>query len=576
MSTPINWLRSLDLMRSFINFPIASILAINTAAIAVMWIDNENDGDFLKYFYISFMSFLTALAAQLISRYLISGRYKILLQLGLPVLVATAWYFYLPRPFSTVEMDGYYPYPYVMFGWIAIMHLLVAVIPYFHKSSDEDVWEYNRRLFTNFIQSGIFTIIIFVGLAMALVALNQLFNVDIKGTAYLRLFMILTYGFSIVYFLSIFPVADHDSKIEKPHASFLVLVKYILVPIAILYLIILTAYGARIAILQELPRGWVGQLSIWFSVVAIAVWLLNYFIPRFSNNKLSYIYKKYAFAALIVPIVLLVVATKVRIDDYGVTENRYILVALTVWLAFITLIYLLRSQIGIKWIPISLIMAILISISPSPINMFQATLKSQAKRLSSLLVDKEKNGYEIREIVDAFARRNALISMARNLPEYPIDFSAVDTLTSNYDKVSVIIKQWDIDDESLINPIENQVGYYYINTKNTVGLDIANFNRLAKIEYYQGINQEQNQIFSLHQVTATIMIGEHRYAEDLLSVITRYYRYNGQLDVSDVFINFTDSEGNLVARLYIENMSGTEKGVEFSVDSLSGLLVFNE
>ncbi len=173
---------------------------------------------------------------------------------------------------------------------LLVMHLAVSVAPYLNQRSVRDFWEYNRELFANLIVGAAFTLILFVGLALALLAVDNLFNFRIPDRAYPKLFLVLAGVFNTAYFLYHFPQkysalpavalapaepwrAGAEEGAQPPPKSdntaynwvFRNLCKYILIPIVLLYFVILYAYGAKIGIQWSLPKGWVSSLVLGFS-----------------------------------------------------------------------------------------------------------------------------------------------------------------------------------------------------------------------------------------------------------------------------------------------------------------------
>ena len=309
--------------------------------------------------------------------------YKIAVAIGLLLF----YFLFLP-----VSYDVYSPrvfrLPFQIAAIIIFLHLLIAYIPFVSKGSEEDFWEYNKDVFLRFVESMFYAVFLFVGLAIALLALDKLFGIELDGVAYPRLFIFLVGIFHTLYFLSKYPVIFYDNQIKKPIKAFLIFSQYILIPLVLIYLAILYAYAIQIGIKWELPEGWVSQLSLWFSVVGIFAFLLNYFNHKFSDFKPTAYFKKYFFPALLLPTVLVFIAIYRRISEYGVTELRYVVALLGVWLLGITLYYNLSKTKSIKVIPISLSIIVLLPILTGPFNMFNASLSSQQKRFKQSLIDK--------------------------------------------------------------------------------------------------------------------------------------------------------------------------------------------
>jgi hypothetical protein len=274
-------------------------------------------------------------------------------------------------------------------------HLGVAFIPYLDNSSVEDFWEYNKRLFGNFAVGAFYSGVIFAGLSIAILAVNELFNLDIDGKLYGHLFFLLAGVFNTSYFLAHFPKqfdfsaeAVDNQTVElmgEPYTTpFKNLTKFILIPIAIIYFLILYAFSTKILVTWELPQGWVGKLVLGFSVAGILTYLLNYQLIKYDSSQLVKAYRRWFFFVLLPMVVLLFVAIGRRISDYGVTEARYVVATSGVWLLLMSLYFIISKRDNIKFIPISLALFSLLTVV-GPFSAFRASERSQENRLLAVL-----------------------------------------------------------------------------------------------------------------------------------------------------------------------------------------------
>ena len=136
----------------------------------------------------------------------------------------------------------------------AALHLAVAFLPFLGTAESGAFWQYNRRLFLGFLRAYVFSAVLFVGIAVALAALDQLFGMDIRGESYARIWFIVAFVVNTWIFLAAVPVdlPGLARDTEYPRAL-KIFAQYILTPLAFTYLIILLAYlvkivaGARMA-----------------------------------------------------------------------------------------------------------------------------------------------------------------------------------------------------------------------------------------------------------------------------------------------------------------------------------------
>lgn len=317
---------------------------------------------------------------------------------------------------------------------LLVGHLAVSVLPFLNARPVSDFWEYNRQIFANIIVGFAFTLILYAGLALAILAIDQLFGFDISERVYAKLFILLAGVFNTVYFLAHFPT-QYSFETEETGAYnwvFRTLCKYILIPITLLYFVILYLYGGKIVLTWSLPKGWVSSLVAGFSVAGIFTYLLNFYLPESDNSGLVKGFKRWFWWGLLPLTALLFVAIGKRIGDYGVTETRFLMAEMGIWLAGICLYFLFSKHDNIKVIPASLaVFALLWAFGP--LSAFSVSERSQKEILTELLRDagrfkdgkmmpgtlpvSEEKGNQIRSTLDYLEDRNAHLDL---LPQ-PVD-----------------------------------------------------------------------------------------------------------------------------------------------------------
>ena len=264
-------------------------------------------------------------------------------------------------------------------------HLLVAFAPFIGKGSLNGFWQYNERLFLRILISGFYAGVLFAGLAIALFAIDGLFNVSIKSSAYMKLFAVTGIGFTTVFFLAGVPADFDDLEKEQVYPKGLkIFTQYVLIPLMTIYLAILLVYEIKIAFLWELPKGLVSGLILGYSVFGILSLLLVYPIKDKEGNGWIRLFSRFFYLMIIPLIVLLILAIVKRVGNYGITESRYVLIVLAIWLSAITLYFLFSKKQNIKVIPISLcVLALLAAYGPQ--SAFSVSKYSQLARLKRLM-----------------------------------------------------------------------------------------------------------------------------------------------------------------------------------------------
>jgi Domain of unknown function (DUF4153) len=289
--------------------------------------------------------------------------------------------------------DGIFDDEAVIFRFMGlnlVAHLMVAFLPYLDDTPVADFWEYNKRLFGTFVVGALYSLVIYAGLSVAILAIDNLFNANINDEIYGQLFVFIAGIFNTCFFLANYPA--QFSALAGEGSSYDVVIKnltkFILIPIVAIYFLILYAYSAKILVTWELPKGWVSSLVLGFSVAGVFTYLLNYLLPKLDDSVVVSSYRRWFFYVLLPMVALLFVGIGRRMSDYGVTEERYFVAAAGVWLLLLSLYFIFSKIDNIKFIPISLAVFALLSVL-GPFNALRVSGNSQLNRLTTML---EKNG----------------------------------------------------------------------------------------------------------------------------------------------------------------------------------------
>lgn len=321
------------------------------------------------------------------------------------VLICTGLFFILKPSFYQADV---YRVGLLAFAF----HLLVAFAPFISKGNLNGFWQYNKSLFLRFLTSALYAAVLFIGLAVALLSINGLFNVKIEWQTYMRLFAIVTAGFMTVFFLAGIPndfeALDKDETYPKGLKIF---TQYVLIPLMTIYLLILLVYEVKITLNWELPKGLVSTLILGYAVFGILSLLLVYPIKEKEGNGWIKLFSRLFYIMMIPLVVLLLLAVWKRVGSYGITESRYILVILAVWLTLITVYFLFSKKQNIKVIPVSLCILALLS-TYGPQSAFSVSEYSQVLRLKKLMRSTNKKDIKQREeVVDYLVDRHGLASL---------------------------------------------------------------------------------------------------------------------------------------------------------------------
>ncbi len=267
----------------------------------------------------------------------------------------------------------------------ATFHLLVAAAPCVRRGEAYGFWHFNRRLLFRFVLATIYAGAIFVGLVLALAALDNLFGVEIPDLHYLRLFVLVAFLFHPLFFLAgvprDFPALDAD-RFNPPGLR--LFSQYVMLPLVALYVGILTAYLGKVVATGIWPSGWIGYLVSGLAAAGILSLLMVHPDRLAAGREWIDRYARTFWIAILPSAAMVLAALWQRVDQYGMTERRYFLGVLALWLAVGAVAAAVTGTRRIRWIPGSLaLLGVVISVGPW--SAYAVAERSQARRLEGIL-----------------------------------------------------------------------------------------------------------------------------------------------------------------------------------------------
>ncbi|MCE7934697.1 MAG: DUF4153 domain-containing protein [Chlorobi bacterium CHB2] len=268
-------------------------------------------------------------------------------------------------------------------------HLLCAFGPFVGRGYGDGFWKYNQTLFLRSLTAALFSITLYAGLGLAVLAAEKLLGFDPYKNVYLDLFCLIAGVFNTWFFLAGVPrdVGALAGETDYPK-GLKIFSQYVLIPLVAIYALILYLYSAKILLSWSWPIGWTSMPVFVFSVAGILAFLLLYPIRQREGERWVATYARWFFYLLLPLTSLPVLALWRRIGDYGITEERYLGLVLAIWLALLAIGMIATRQRSIRAIPISLcIVAVLATYGPWSATTL--SIDSQTARLEQLL---SKNG----------------------------------------------------------------------------------------------------------------------------------------------------------------------------------------
>ncbi len=473
---------------SFFRFPLTIISALFSVCLFIYLLENKFEAQ-LNITNLLLTSTLGIPLFFCISMLTNKASTKIkLVYFSIGFIFLTLVYFSFPLSDSTNNTS--LPYiRYIIFN--IIVHLLVSFSPYIKSKSLNGFWNYNKILFLRFCSSVLFSAVLYIGITLALLSINLLFDFDIDEDIYGKIWIIIAGLFNTWFFVSGIPEdIEQLDNLQTYPKGLKIFTQYILLPLLFTYLLILYIYGGKIILLWDWPKGVVSWLISIVATLGILTFLLIY---PYGNNKENSWIKKLTltyYYSLIPLLFLMFAAIWMRVTEYGITINRYIIILLAVWLTVVCIYFIVKKS-NIKFIPTSLAI-ILTLVSFGPWGIFSLSETSQIKRLENILESNSllENGKIINEVEfdlndlkkDEFPNNHllndSLKSEVKSILNYLDDFH-------DFNKIKPFFSQ-NID--SLINvKNENKEGefkYRTINESNAYMLAMG-------LEYYFSYSSEE-------------------------------------------------------------------------------------
>ncbi len=262
---------------------------------------------------------------------------RLLLTGALTLVAADAVWIYC-NALGAEYSDGY-----VIARMSVIAALTVGAVFVPVRRGEEAQWWFSARQMANLLRAAGIAAIICIALIIISLTVQALFDCD-TWQWFDTVCIVFAGGLPALIFLSNIPAAD-EKQARRLSGFFNGVVKYILLPLTLVYMAILYAYGGKILLTWELPRGGVAWPVMW-SVCCVVLFL--YAIRPFSALETSTLWRKTIRRlpmAMLPLLVLLAVAIGYRVGQYGVTTERLYVVTFTLW-SFAAMLYWGLSRKG--------------------------------------------------------------------------------------------------------------------------------------------------------------------------------------------------------------------------------------
>ncbi len=268
--------------------------------------------------------------------------------------------------------------------WLAAAASASAV-PGLVANPKSNWWRTNIGALNALILAKILTMVVLIGLMLALESLRTLFDLELSGV---HSDVMAVCGFLIapLAVVMLLPAARADLDSKQPgFAVWGRLCQWALIPIGFLFTAILAAYAIRISIEWELPNGMVALPVLVLGCYGLAAqWLL---MPWRSDRVWAKAFSRIFPVTFPIFSILLFMALARRIEDYGFTTERYAALAIAIWIVVCCLVVLIRRSAPPAFAPALLAVFCLVA-AFGPLSSQEVCLRSQTHQLEQLLANR--------------------------------------------------------------------------------------------------------------------------------------------------------------------------------------------
>jgi hypothetical protein len=371
-----------DLTATLKRFPFAILLLAGTAILALIAL-NAGSGLDEEFWWRLVLGFATGAVTATAGSLFAESRpdrpaLSIVLGYVLPVLAILA--------LQVTDTRWLTPY---LIPIVSILWLSVSAFTRRDKDQQDRFWWLNHQGAATALIAVLAFLLIALGILVIERSLSILFGLEAPDLFYRWVLPVIGLFFTPLYWLSTLPRLEKFDEGYLTRPDFIAraigfLGQFVLTPLLLAYSLILLAYMVQIVVLRHLPQGILGWMVLAFVVTGAANWLLLH--PAFMRERLLVrLFRRYWFWLTIVPLILYGLAVFVRVDAYGLTPERMLLVAGGAWGALLTLVFLIRRG-DIRLIP-ALAGVILLVVSVGPWNFQNLPIWQQASRLDAVLTE---------------------------------------------------------------------------------------------------------------------------------------------------------------------------------------------
>lgn len=376
-----------NVIRAFNRYPVVVVFLLVAATVNILMIESDQETFMTALLALVIGAMLSMVAQQIYERLFTTIKERLLLQVG--AILLTIGYYFVIRTLDSFSMELEIKTAVVMFALMMVFIWLPSI------KSNVLFNQTFMATFKAFFTTVLFTAVIAIGLNVSIFAIDQLL-ISINYKVYLHVLNFIFTLFSPLFFLSLIPLYPGragrmtDEQKERMHHAvaspkiLVVLLSYVIVPLAWLYTFILVIY----VLLNISGDFWTNNLLEPMLVsYSITIILITILVSGLTNSFAS-LFRK-VLPKVLLPIVLFqLVASVLKVGEMGITHGRYYVLLFGLFALLTSIIFSFLPIQKSGWIAAILIVFSIISIVP-PIDAFTVSRVNQTNLLQQTLIDND-------------------------------------------------------------------------------------------------------------------------------------------------------------------------------------------
>ena len=237
------------------------------------------------------------------------------------------FYYFLPDNILNAVQSYYIIITFI----IAIFLLFLST----YNKNEEKYYKYILSLSSKICSSIVISLIIFLTWVLAFYSIETLFKLHFhKLYEYFAEFVFILFAW--LYFIWEVSNGFSSYTFDKFQKKLLL---YILIPAIFVYFFILIAYDIKLlANIPNWPSRHAPYLIIFFSIIWYVVYVSSYNLEEVKK------YKKYFPILVLIQLPILFISIYLRVKQYDLTFNRYLLILITLYLLIISIYYIFSKR----------------------------------------------------------------------------------------------------------------------------------------------------------------------------------------------------------------------------------------